>query len=117
MTSTATPPLIDNGRGIPVENAILRISKAVDASKLVMTTLHAGGKFDSKAYETSGGLNGVGWFLRGENALSDDMTVMRYARPDALPAELFAAGEAHLARCWKVGKVQEPPRHHHALPP
>lgn len=77
----------DNGRGIPVDPHPKFKDKS--ALEVIMTTLHAGGKFDSKVYETSGGLHGVG--VSVVNALSDDL-IVEVARNRTLYRQSFSKG-------------------------
>ena len=77
----------DNGRGMPVDPHPRFPDKS--ALEVIMTTLHAGGKFDSKVYETSGGLHGVG--VSVVNALSDDLEV-EVARGRQLYRQRFSRG-------------------------
>ncbi|RYE08692.1 MAG: DNA topoisomerase IV subunit B [Hyphomicrobiales bacterium] len=90
----------DNGRGIPVENHPKFPGRST--LEIVMTTLHAGGKFDGKAYETSGGLHGVG--VSVVNALSDEL-VTEVARDQVLYRQTYSRGKP-TSKVLKVGPVQ-----------
>ncbi|MGB3407049.1 MAG: DNA topoisomerase IV subunit B [Jannaschia sp.] len=77
----------DNGRGIPVDPHPKFPDKS--ALEVILCTLHAGGKFSGKAYQTSGGLHGVGASV--VNALSDSM-VVQVARDRELWEQRFSRG-------------------------
>ncbi len=77
----------DNGRGIPVDKHPKYPDKS--ALEVILTTLHSGGKFSGKNYETSGGLHGVG--ISVVNALSDSMWV-EVARDKKLHRQSFSRG-------------------------
>jgi topoisomerase IV subunit B len=89
----------DNGRGIPVDAHPKFKSKS--ALEVIMCTLHAGGKFDSKVYETSGGLHGVG--VSVANALSERMEV-EVAREQTLYRMAFERGKPK-GKLVKVGRA------------
>src|SRR5436853_1666529 len=87
MSADGFVTVVDNGRGIPVDPHPKFPKKS--ALEVIMCTLHAGGKFDSKVYETSGGLHGVG--VSVANALSERMEV-EVARGGRLYGMAFERG-------------------------
>jgi len=89
----------DNGRGIPVEEHPKFPGKS--ALEVILCTLHAGGKFSGKAYQTSGGLHGVGASV--VNALSDSM-IVQVARGRELFEQRFSRGKP-LGKLEKVGQA------------
>ncbi len=89
----------DNGRGIPVDPHPKFPKKS--ALEVIMTTLHAGGKFDSGAYQTSGGLHGVG--VSVVNALSERLEV-EVARGQMLYRQVFERG-VPTGKLEQLGKI------------
>src|SRR4051795_2293820 len=89
----------DNGRGIPVDPHPKFPKKS--ALEVIMTTLHAGGKFDSEVYGTSGGLHGVG--VSVANALSERLEV-EVARGGQLYRQVYQRGKPK-SGLEKLGKV------------
>ena len=90
----------DNGRGIPVDAHPQYKDKS--ALEVIMTTLHAGGKFGGDAYDTSGGLHGVG--VSVVNALASDL-VVEVAREQKLHRQEFSRGIAK-GKVKKVGDAK-----------
>ena len=99
MEANGFVSVTDNGRGIPVDPHPKFKNKS--ALEVIMCTLHAGGKFDSKVYETSGGLHGVG--VSVANALSERMEV-EVAREQQLYRMSFERGKPK-GKLEKVGRA------------
>lgn len=100
MNADGSVTITDNGRGIPVDNHPKFPGKS--ALEVILTTLHSGGKFSGKNYETSGGLHGVGSSV--VNALSEFMWV-EVARDKQLYKQSFARG-LPTSKLEKLGAVQ-----------
>jgi topoisomerase-4 subunit B len=99
LTADGMLSVADNGRGIPIDEH----SPGVSALEVIMTKLHAGGKFNGSAYEASGGLHGVG--VSVVNALSDDL-VVEVARGLQLYRQTYSRGKPTSA-LQHVGRVQK----------
>ena len=89
----------DNGRGIPVDDHPKFPGKS--ALEVILTTLHSGGKFSNKVYETSGGLHGVG--VSVVNALSEEL-IVEVARDKQLYTQTYKRG-APQGKLKKMGTV------------
>jgi topoisomerase-4 subunit B len=100
LDKNGTVTVRDNGRGIPIDPHPK--FKNISALEVVMTTLHSGGKFDNKVYDTSGGLHGVG--LSVVNALSDKLTV-EVIRDKDLWVQEYSRGKA-TGKLKKSGSVR-----------
>ncbi|MGA8151554.1 MAG: DNA topoisomerase (ATP-hydrolyzing) subunit B [Terriglobales bacterium] len=103
--------VVDNGRGIPVDNMDIDGEK-VPAAQVVMTTLHAGGKFDASSYKVSGGLHGVG--VSCVNALSEEL-ILEIWRDGFTWEQTYSKGEP-TSKLKKAGAAKRRGTKVHFLP-
>src|SRR5947207_2085310 len=94
--------VVDNGRGIPVEDMKLEDGEKLPAAQVVMTTLHAGGKFDASTYQVSGGVHGVG--VSVGNALSEELELENW-RDGFTWEQTYSKGEP-TSKLKKTGAVK-----------
>ncbi|MBV9670827.1 MAG: DNA gyrase subunit B, partial [Acidobacteriales bacterium] len=104
--------VIDDGRGIPVDDKTLDTGERMSAATIVLTKLHAGGKFDSSNYKVSGGLHGVG--VSCVNALSEQLDLEIW-REDYTWEQTFQKG-IPLGKIEKKGKTKKRGTKVHFLP-